>query len=119
MKKVAKSSRKKQESAWEKYERKPRVVEAVQWSKHGDHPAVQRKVLVARMMVPANEICWRCRAPYKEHGLLPRHHRSILVEDVCPGNYIIKTKSQWHEGGEFLYQKDRYEFEAEYQKVTP
>jgi len=62
-----------------KYRKRPVIVEATQWFKMGDHPAVERwsKCLLR---------CDTCGNKYAAHG----HMKTLEGEYiVCPGDYII------------------------------
>ena len=70
-----------------KYREKPRIVQAQQWHKDGDHHRVE--VVPApfdpRLVV---KLCKMCGKGFTEHGTMK------FIEDksmsVCPGDYIIK-----------------------------
>ncbi len=67
------------------YRKKPVVIEAVQWRRQGDHPAV------SRLNDPDPLDCEKCGKPYKEHGAI----RTLEDTDnsahiVCPADWIIK-----------------------------
>ena len=68
------------------YRKKPVTVEAVQWFKHGDHPAVEQRLL--RFIKPIYQ------TPCKHDGLGPGEHGEIETLEgrhiVCPGDWIIK-----------------------------
>ena len=60
-----------------KYRKKPVVIEATQWFKHGDHPAVG--------FVKQIEPCMLCRTT-ADHGGISTPNGDIYV---CPGDWII------------------------------
>ena len=66
-----------------KYRKKPVVIEAVQWFKHGDVETVRPLDTFPCCM---DKPCRECGKPIKEHGLI-----STLEGDhrVCPGDWII------------------------------
>ena len=67
------------------FKRKSETVEAMCWSKHGDHPAVLQ---LPRRSV-GNKKCKHCYMPAKDHG------RVILSraawQSVCPGDWVVQT----------------------------
>lgn len=62
------------------YRKKPVIVEAVQWFKHGDHPAV----------IPAThrleKHCQKCGKAGKSHGGIETLEGLMVA---CPGDWII------------------------------
>jgi hypothetical protein len=67
-----------------KYRKKPVVIEAVQWTRMGDHEAVTR--YADTVSVVRDDLCPQCNAAFIDHGLCPTlegHHI------VCPGDWII------------------------------
>lgn len=65
-----------------KYRKKPVIIEAVQWFKMGDHPAV------TSMNAPfaKHPWCGVCGKNRREHGVCPTLEGQHLV---CPGDWII------------------------------
>lgn len=62
-----------------KYRKKPVIVEAVQWFKTGDHPAVEGYRAIA-----PSAVCSRCHHQSRAHGVI-----AVLHYVVCPGDWII------------------------------
>lgn len=71
-----------------KYRKKPVIVEAVQWFKDGDHPAVLSADLHRRPSIPSADHMegGTCTARYKDHGDIKTLEGWHLV---CPGDWII------------------------------
>jgi hypothetical protein len=67
-----------------KYRKKPVVVEAVQWLKHGDNDSVSRYTEI--VLDCDNEVCPICGHVYSEHGLIGTLEGAHIV---CPGDWII------------------------------
>lgn len=65
-----------------KYRKKPVVIEAVQWFKMGDHPAVKQ---YASMTTP-RKFCSQCHHSWQEHGDVDTLEGLHIV---CPGDWII------------------------------
>ncbi len=63
-----------------KYTRKPEIVDATQWFKHGDHPKVHR---LYDNIIFGNLSCPQCNLPRKRHGYLDDNCI------ICPGDWII------------------------------
>ena len=61
-----------------KYRKKPVIVEASQWLKHGDHPAVSK--------YNATGECNKCARDNAEHGWVDTLESGHVV---CPGDWII------------------------------
>lgn len=61
-----------------KYQKKPVIVEATQWFKHGDHPDVGR--LPGDRDGTPHEVCGLL---WEEHGHLKYHGY------VCPGDWVV------------------------------
>lgn len=84
------------------YERKE-IVEAVEWSKVGDHAKVEA---LSISMAKDKEICNACGKPWNAHGMIPLdgvHHHT-----VCPGQMILT-----HDDGR-IEQMDAKTFQARY-----
>lgn len=67
-----------------KVRKKPVIIEAVQWNKMGDHPAVLEVEKGPYISIP--ETCSKCGKPMKEHGFID------TLEDghiVCPTDWIM------------------------------
>lgn len=82
--------------------KKPMILEAIQWFKHGDHPKVYKYVdglAGTRQELYANLLCSYCRMKDDIHGWIecPRHGCT-----VCPSDWIIKD-----ENGEYSVCKDK------------
>ena len=60
-----------------KYRKRPVIVEATQWFKLGDHPAVDRSIGLRK--------CDSCHS-FSVHGSIPTLEGRHIV---CPGDYII------------------------------
>lgn len=65
-----------------RYRKRPVVVEAVQWFKEGDHPAV-KMVCVHDWLNPKKECCGRL---WGEHGEIATLEGTL---EVCPGDWVI------------------------------
>ena len=63
------------------YEKKRREVEAVQWNKHGDHPAVEPFPKYLNVLR-----CDTCRHKLSAHGVFQLGGGHPRV--VCPGDFI-------------------------------
>lgn len=71
------------------YRKKPVVVEAVQWWRLSDHPAVE-----AFIREPHNRVCKSCGGPLTgTHGWVETLEGGHIV---CPGDYIITGVSGEH-----------------------
>ncbi len=69
---------------YQKYRKKPIVIEAIQWMKEGDHPAVT----IPTWSHEGGSTCSECGKPLdKIHGII---NTLEGVGRVCPGDYIIK-----------------------------
>ncbi len=62
-----------------RFSQKPAQIEAVQWVKRGDHPAVTPFSNVERA-------CPHCNMQWNVHGLVPGAVGQMVV---CPGDWII------------------------------
>jgi hypothetical protein len=75
-----------------KYRKKPVVIEATQWFKHGDHPAVtpygDRKFGIS-----LKRLCRKCKKSQAVHGWVDALEGGYVV---CPGDYIITGKQGEH-----------------------
>lgn len=63
-----------------KYRKKPVIIEAVKWEKHGDHPEVEY------LDIDKYHTCPQCGENMQDHGwidTLEGGHR------VCPGDFVI------------------------------
>lgn len=75
-----------------KYRKKPVVIEATPWWKHGDHPKVEAYHPTPDLgeSQGAADMVWRCHAPCKgrtkDHGWI---HTLEGGHIVCPGDFII------------------------------
>ena len=87
-----------------KYRKKPVVIEAVQWFRHGDHPMVERDTFSHE----GGNTCFICEKELEEHGVVKTLEGQHIV---CPGDWIIKGVK-----GEFYPCKPDI-FEATYEKV--
>lgn len=63
------------------YVHKPTEVEAIQWFKHGDHPAV----IYDSLRVP-HPACLICKGIGDDHGLIRTLEGWVIV---CPGDWIV------------------------------
>ena len=63
-----------------KYRKKPVLVEAVRWWKHGDHPEV------APFAGKQASFCDQCNSALFNHGTIPTLEGWHIV---CPGDWII------------------------------
>lgn len=72
-----------------KYRKKPVVVEATQWFKHGDHLAVWPADIRAHPSIPHSDHMegGTCKAAYDAHGDIKTLEGWHLV---CPGDWIIR-----------------------------
>lgn len=66
-----------------KYQKKPVVIEAVQWFKHGDHPAVEE---IADCEDQVGEKCLKCGHFAEDHGSIETLEGAMVA---CPGDWII------------------------------
>jgi len=66
-----------------KYRKKPVVIEAFQWLKHGDHPKVIKKYKDDD--VRGTALC-KCNWRMYDHGII---NTLEGVHIVCPGDWII------------------------------
>jgi len=66
-------------SLYRKFRKKPVVIEAVQWFKHGDHPDVKKVEL-------AEFNCSNCGKKSDDHGTIKTLEGVMYV---CPGDWII------------------------------
>ncbi len=82
-----------------KYRRRAEIVDAVQWWKVGDHPAVV-------CYGGGRWICRQCGRVNMDHGLV-----KMVNEPICPGDWVVKARNR----GLFIMKPA--EFEAEYEKV--
>lgn len=87
-----------------KFFKKPRIIEATQWFKNGDHPkdrfspegVIQNGLegLVVRYFrtpdVDGSEVCSNCNKPMHIHGYL---EHIIGGYTVCPGDWIITNEN--------------------------
>ena len=78
-----------------KFIKKPVVVEATQWFKMGDHPAVTE--YCDNFHLARHETCSLCGHLFQEHGAV------ITIEDVmdvahrvCPGDWIVTGVKSEH-----------------------
>lgn len=62
------------------YRKKSIVVDAVQWFKHGDHPAINQILGVG------DRVCESCGAPSNAHGLCKTLEGTMAV---CVGSWVI------------------------------
>ena len=65
-----------------RFRKKPVVVEATQWLKHGDHPEVIRY----RDEDLVLEYVCHCGSPFRDHGEIQTLEGYMMA---CPGDYII------------------------------
>ena len=91
----------------QKYRKKPVVVEASQWFKNGDHPAVEPWTQRRPGREPKFP-CQYCGKPLGEHGWIETLEGGHIV---CPGDYIIQGVQ-----GEFYPCKPDI-FEATYEQL--
>lgn len=74
-----------------KYRKKPVVIEAVQWLKHGDHTSVQPFVDSRNQTIEGRAFavspCEQCRKGKGKHGLIATLEGEHIV---CPGDWIIR-----------------------------
>ena len=66
-----------------KFRKKPVAVEAEQWHKHGDHPAVS---YFHREGYVSNQKCNDCFAIMSDHGWIDARD---CGEAVCPSDWIV------------------------------
>jgi len=64
-----------------KFRKKPVIVEAVQWFKHGDHEGVHRLI-----SVESYRVCKQCNNFVHQHGWIDTLEGGHIV---CPGDFII------------------------------
>lgn len=91
-----------------KYTKKQEIVEAVRWSKAGDH----EKIDDIKEKVPkekGDEICNSCGLPISAHGI--RNLDPWHYDMVCPGRWIVTR-----EDGQIEYLDDET-FQARYTTV--
>lgn len=69
-----------------KFRKKPVVIEATQWFKHGDDPDVKDFSWLL-VVGSKNEICPHCKAIITAHGQIDTLEGSQHI--VCPGDWII------------------------------
>lgn len=69
-----------------KFQRKPVVVEATQWGKHGDRDDVRPWGGRRAGGQDAERVCVYCDHTMRDHGVLDTIEGS---ETVCPGNWIV------------------------------
>ncbi len=67
----------------EKFRKKPVVVEATQWFKNGDHPAVQ---YLRHPFVSDIKPCKHCGKMLHAHGWIDTLEGGHIV---CPGDFVI------------------------------
>ena len=67
-----------------KYQRKPEIVEAIQWFKHGDHPQVKRHWSDFEF-----EYCEKNCGQKAFHGMIETGEGPFGLSLVCPGDWII------------------------------
>lgn len=88
-----------------KFQKKPVIIEAIQWFKLGDHTRVQPFLKNGKILVSQ---CVHCGLPYSQHGWVDTLEGGHIV---CPGDWIIEGIS-----GEFYPCKPDI-FEATYARV--
>lgn len=71
-----------------KYRKKPVVVEATQWFKDGDHPAI-RAPKAGEIPGHWDGLCSQCGQYMSEHGWLSTLESGGGTQVACPGDYII------------------------------
>lgn len=75
-----------------RFRKKPVVIEAVQWFRHGDHSAVEPHVDKCAPNQPTHPHCHLCGRPgtreefYASHGWVPTLEGGHIA---CPGDFII------------------------------
>lgn len=78
-----------------KYRKKPVVIEATQWFKHGDHPSVLPHVDRLAPDQPMHATCHNCGRAQSREEFFATHGLIGTLEDlgegqlVCPGDWII------------------------------
>lgn len=87
------------------YTRKKEKVEAVQWTKDGDHTAIKALSVTG---AKANQICTSCGQPMSAHGM---RDLGDLYDTICPGWWILTGDS-----GQIEYIKTTTLFETRYEK---
>lgn len=65
-----------------KFRKKPVVIEATQWFKHGGHKAPT----IPNARIVGDYRCEQCRKPLTLHGLIKTLEGEMMV---CPGDWII------------------------------
>ena len=88
------------------YRKKPKIIEAVQWFKHGDHPKVNKDVFSHE----GGCDCPECMKPLDIHGTIKTLEGKHIV---CPADWIIKSGTS----GEFYTCKPDI-FKATYEYVS-
>ena len=66
-----------------KYRRKPEIVEAVQWWKHGDSPLVEFPQF--KQPPSPDEIHYQCKFRFLDHGMI--FNGTIF----CPGLWVVDS----------------------------
>lgn len=70
-----------------RYRKKPVVIDAVRWNRHGDHPAVERYEKRSDVDARYDDIrCGSCRCSDQAHGWVPTLEGGHIV---CPGDWVI------------------------------
>jgi len=91
------------------YREKPKIVEAKQWHKAGDHHRVEMMPVPfdQKLLVKLCRFCGRCITDHGTIGSL-----EDWSQTVCPGDYLVKT-------GRDEYQVvKRKEFEERFEEVV-
>jgi hypothetical protein len=66
------------------FRKKPVIIEAVQWFKHGDNPDIE--IYLPRMGLTADDMCKRCDSKLFAHGWIKTLEGG---HKVCPSDWII------------------------------
>lgn len=76
-----------------KFRKRPVIIEATQWFKHGDHVNVIQNSPRWRMEIKAE--CASCDIPYEQHGWVETLEGGHVV---CPADWIITdAKGEHHQ----------------------
>lgn len=86
------------------YTKNPEVIEAVQWTKEGDHADIKALTVTG---VKAKEICTSCGQPMSAHGM--RVLDESLHDTLCPGWWVVTG-----EDGLIEYVKGDTKFKARF-----
>jgi len=94
-----------------KFRKKPVVIEATQWFKDGDHPAVVWPI--PGVSKKADGRCENCMEAHGKHGAVKTLESGGGFHTVCPGDFIITGVKGEH------YPCKPDIFKATYEQVEP